>query len=255
MPSSITPDPSAPLTPERLAEIRDRWALIPAHEQPRITVTNSSRGGTLLNALGHAREDVPALLAELDRLHAELAARPTRAEVLREAKAEVVAWLARKAREGTPVGRLADKVERGAVRIFLEADRDDATPRTERSYWVAIADALNAAHTAGMPVGIDLDGTLTDHRTWSVIWDSDAERWTVAGYDDGEDGEQEDDGTVAYRSRDGRQLRCLNCVPRETWTHLDWAALTDDQVDAWVGQDARCCTECGTDVLADGGDA
>ncbi|MDX2707308.1 hypothetical protein PV350_31300 [Streptomyces sp. PA03-6a] len=58
------------------------------------------------------------------------------------------------------------------------------TPRTEREHWVAIADALNAAHQAGMPVGIDLDGTLTDHRAWSVIWDRDGERWTVAGYDD-----------------------------------------------------------------------
>jgi hypothetical protein len=57
-------------------------------------------------------------------------------------------------------------------------------PRTERSYWVAIADALNAAHAVGMPVGIDLDGTLTDHRTWSVVWDRHVERWTVAGYED-----------------------------------------------------------------------
>lgn len=61
-------------------------------------------------------------------------------------------------------------------------------PRTERSYWAGIADALNAAHDAGMPVGIDLDGTLTDHRTWSVVWDRAAERWTVAGYDDEPDG-------------------------------------------------------------------
>ncbi|MER8219741.1 hypothetical protein ABTZ58_03905 [Streptomyces sp. NPDC094143] len=57
-------------------------------------------------------------------------------------------------------------------------------PRTERERWVNIADALNAAHAAGMPVGIDLDGTLTDHRMWSVVWDRDAERWTVAGYED-----------------------------------------------------------------------
>ncbi|MFD3363624.1 hypothetical protein ACFWW5_11030 [Streptomyces albidoflavus] len=33
----------------------------------------------------HGRESVPALLAEVERLRAELAARPTRAEVLREA--------------------------------------------------------------------------------------------------------------------------------------------------------------------------
>lgn len=57
-------------------------------------------------------------------------------------------------------------------------------PRTEREYWVAIADALNTAESVGMPVGIDLDGTLTDHRTWSVVWNREAERWEVAGYDD-----------------------------------------------------------------------
>lgn len=57
-------------------------------------------------------------------------------------------------------------------------------PRTERSYWVAIAEALNAAHSAGMPVGIDLDGTLTDRNAWSVVWDRAAERWTVDGYED-----------------------------------------------------------------------
>ncbi|MGW0869918.1 3'-5' exonuclease [Streptomyces sp. NPDC002740] len=59
-----------------------------------------------------------------------------------------------------------------------------AVPRTERSRWVDIANALNAAVDAGMPVGIDLDGTLTDHAAWSVIWDSAAKRWTVAGYDE-----------------------------------------------------------------------
>lgn len=57
-------------------------------------------------------------------------------------------------------------------------------PRTERSYWVDIAAALNAAHSVGMPVGIDLDGTLTDRNAWSVVWDRVAERWVVAGYDD-----------------------------------------------------------------------
>lgn len=59
-------------------------------------------------------------------------------------------------------------------------------PRTERSYWVDIADALNAAHSAGMPVGIDLDGTLTDRNAWSVVWDRAAEQWVVAGYEDDE---------------------------------------------------------------------
>ena len=56
-------------------------------------------------------------------------------------------------------------------------------PRTERSIWQDIADALNAAEQAGMAVGIDLDGTLTDHTAWSVVWDRDAKRWDLAGYD------------------------------------------------------------------------
>ena len=69
----------------------------------------------------------------------------------------------------------------------LRADRapEVFVPQTERSRWVAIADALNAAHSAGMPVGIDMDGTLTDHNAWSVVWDRAADRWAVAGYEDG----------------------------------------------------------------------
>lgn len=65
--------------------------------------------------------------------------------------------------------------------------REDASvfvPRTERSYWEDIAAALNAAHSVGMPVGIDLDGTLTDRNAWSVVWDRAAEQWAVAGYED-----------------------------------------------------------------------
>jgi len=66
-----------------------------------------------------------------------------------------------------------------------QAPAEVFVPRTERSYWVAIAEALNAAHAAGMPVGVDLDGTLTDHNAWSVVWDRAGERWAVAGYEDG----------------------------------------------------------------------
>ncbi|MGW1267566.1 3'-5' exonuclease [Streptomyces sp. NPDC002491] len=58
-----------------------------------------------------------------------------------------------------------------------------SAPCTERSRMVAIADALNAAEDSGLSLGIDLDGTITDHTAWSVIWDPATERWTVAGYD------------------------------------------------------------------------
>ncbi|OKH91458.1 hypothetical protein AB852_28245 [Streptomyces uncialis] len=59
---------------------------------------------------------------------------------------------------------------------------EPAVPQTERSYFVAIADALNAVPDH-MPLGIDLDGTITDHNVWSVVWNRAAERWEVAGYD------------------------------------------------------------------------
>ncbi|MFF9554540.1 hypothetical protein ACF1DY_01730 [Streptomyces albus] len=63
--------------------------------------------------------------------------------------------------------------------------REDAVAtRTERSYWVAIAEALNAAVAAGLPIVIDLDGAITDRNAWSVVWDRDRKRWAVAGYDD-----------------------------------------------------------------------
>lgn len=61
------------MSADRLAEIQARWVHIPTDERPRITVTNSSRGGTLLNALGHARTDVPWLVAEVQTLRTQLA--------------------------------------------------------------------------------------------------------------------------------------------------------------------------------------
>jgi hypothetical protein len=64
-----------------------------------------------------------------------------------------------------------------------DAEQQKAVPRTELAIWQNIADALNAAEQAGMPVGIDLDGTLTDHNAWSVIWDRDAKQWVLVGYD------------------------------------------------------------------------
>lgn len=86
-----------------------------------------------------------------------------------------------------PITSVEDAVrELGALPMPVGPEPQAAevfVPRTERSYWVDIAAALNAAHSAGMPVGIDLDGTLTDHNAWSVVWDRAAERWTVAGYE------------------------------------------------------------------------
>lgn len=61
---------------------------------------------------------------------------------------------------------------------------DPFVPRTERERWVDIADALNAAAAAGMPVGINTEGILTDHNAWAVVWNREQERWEVGGYDD-----------------------------------------------------------------------
>lgn len=68
-----------------------------------------------------------------------------------------------------------------AVRkLAAPVDGEPEAPRTERSRWQAIADALNGVDG----IGIDLDGTVTDHQMWSVVWGRTAERWVVAGYDE-----------------------------------------------------------------------
>lgn len=72
-----------------------------------------------------------------------------------------------------------------ALRSLCSPAAEPVVPRTERSYWEDIASALNAAGSAGMSVGIDLDGTLTDRNAWSVVWDRAAKQWEVAGYEDG----------------------------------------------------------------------
>ncbi|MEU0102203.1 hypothetical protein [Streptomyces sp. NPDC006267] len=110
-----------------------------------------------------------------------------------EAAANVTAAVPVLAASGLPAAEACtDPRHTGPIRAQLGCTGPDpagTVPRTERAYWQDIADALNAAEAAGMSVGIELDGTLTDHRAWSVVWDRDAERWTLAGYDD-EDQEQ-----------------------------------------------------------------
>ncbi|MFH9574282.1 hypothetical protein ACH4MG_27540 [Streptomyces sp. NPDC017454] len=67
-----------------------------------------------------------------------------RAEALAEAKAEVVDWLVKKAHEGTEVTRLADKVERGAIRIFFDAERSAAAVAT--LHYDKVPDPLDGCH-------------------------------------------------------------------------------------------------------------
>lgn len=115
------------------------------------------------NFISQAPYDIDRLLAEVDRL--------------RKLNAFLIKQIQKKdARTGEADAK---------VRAFLNGDAESpVAPRTERSYWVAICDALNAAVAAGLPIGIDLDGTITDRNAWSVVWNPERKRWAVAGYDD-----------------------------------------------------------------------
>lgn len=185
-----------PLTPDREQEIRDRVdAAVDAE------------------FVAHAREDVPQLLAEVARLRLLVRMYREHADHYRayeqDARAEIdrlrarVAELERPAVEANRAeirqsyrGLAAQAREAGDYEGAFEVDcrlrereeqwkREDAVAtRTERSYWVAICDALNAAVAAGLPIGIDLDGTITDRNAWSVVWNPERKRWAVAGYDD-----------------------------------------------------------------------
>jgi hypothetical protein len=59
------------MPPERLAEIAARWAAVPG-EPYWVTVAGTSQPGVTMTALSHAGEDVPALVAEVERLRSLL---------------------------------------------------------------------------------------------------------------------------------------------------------------------------------------
>ncbi len=106
----------------------------------------------------------------------------------------------------TQLGEQLTELQAAQAKCQQDHQPQPFVPRTEREYWVGIAGALNAAHGAGMPVGIDLDGTLTDHRMWSVVWDRAAEQWTVAGYDDDAPAVEETPLTVFRTSYDEGEM-------------------------------------------------
>ncbi|MEW1895969.1 hypothetical protein [Streptomyces albidoflavus] len=104
----------------------------------------------------------------------------------RVALAHTLATFADEPDSGMAVVATRNQPVRGAVTGLtwgdlraLAAEATARPVRTERSRWQAVADALNAIDV----LGIDLDGTITDHTAWSVVWDRDAERWMVSGYD------------------------------------------------------------------------
>ncbi|MFF3310519.1 hypothetical protein [Streptomyces sp. NPDC002952] len=129
----------------------------------------------------------PVLWSVYNRMHSRAASAEAATERARAVLAEP--WLAAPHGDDRHDHLCPDDVRKA----LTEALDGPSTPvtQTERAHWVDIAAALNAAQVAGMSVGIDLDGTLTDHTAWSVIWDSETERWTVAGYD--ADKDQDDD--------------------------------------------------------------
>lgn len=67
-----------------------------------------------------------------------------RTEALAEAKDAVVEWLVKKAHEGTEVARLADKVERGAIRLFHDAELSAAAPAPQ--HYDKVPDPLDGCH-------------------------------------------------------------------------------------------------------------
>lgn len=62
------------LTTAELAQIEARWRYTNTHEEYRVSVTGSSTPGSVVNALASARTDVPALLATVRHLYAEVTA-------------------------------------------------------------------------------------------------------------------------------------------------------------------------------------
>lgn len=86
-----------------------------------------------------AKATLRAITERLEAAYTEV-----RIEALAEAKSEVVDWLVKKAHEGTEVARLADKVERGAIRIFLDAERS-ATAAAPQHY-DRVPDPLDGCH-------------------------------------------------------------------------------------------------------------
>ena len=86
-----------------------------------------------------AEDTIRAIDERLKAAYAEV-----RTAVLAEAKDEVVEWLVKKAREDAEVSRLADKVERGAIRLFFDAERSAAAPAPQ--HYDKVPDPLDGCH-------------------------------------------------------------------------------------------------------------
>ena len=106
---------TARLSPQRETEIRERWSGIPSSERFGLSVTDTTRPGTLLNALLSAPADVNALRAELAAVRAERD----------EARAQLAAPSAPKLPSLSLAEQLAhetDSGRRAALRMLIGTD-------------------------------------------------------------------------------------------------------------------------------------
>lgn len=150
----MTETPLTAMTPEREQEIRARLAdehLMPGpwacdgaeiYRAPygeadteqwvgeTLDVDNDARTAANAAFIATARDAVPKLLAEVDRLRAELASRPTRAEVLREAETAARDVARAEGGMGTELDQAAQggaaRATAAICRMATTAERDDA---------------------------------------------------------------------------------------------------------------------------------
>ncbi|WP_405747685.1 hypothetical protein [Streptomyces canus] len=128
-------------TVARIAAERDRYRL--AWQSAAFRAEARGEG---IERIVKDRESYQQWLEQEQAVTAQLRAQAAsiRTEALAEAKDEVVEWLVKKAHEGTEVSRLADKVERGAIRLFFDAERSAAAP--VQQHFDKVPDPLDGCH-------------------------------------------------------------------------------------------------------------
>ncbi|MFE2563138.1 hypothetical protein [Streptomyces mirabilis] len=119
----------------------ERWAHTEVLAQYGDMVVNPSYEVALYH-LRYAVAEVKRLTGRIVELEAVYA--DARTQALAEAKDAVVEWLVKKAHEGTEVSRLADKVERGAIRLFHDAEL--AAAAAEPQHYDKVPDPADGCH-------------------------------------------------------------------------------------------------------------
>lgn len=141
------------------------------------------------------------------------------------------------------------------ARAGQEAERRNASGPFDREQWRAVhtfhalADLAQDLADTALPSVQDTDAThaLRRERAWARLtqtarlWDDHPDFLPAWAAPSGRP-------VVAYRSRDGRQLRCLAHAPDASLIGVDWHACTAWDVDG--GASTCTATGCGVDVLA-----